>query len=185
VQSLVSEGGHVVVVAPDADRSIQTRANQQQIVWMRQPYDKSIIADAFLVIAATSDSATNRQVTIDAANCGILVCNTDDPATGSFVAPAVIKRGDLTIAVSTGGASPTLASVIRQQLEQTYGSEWSAWCRLFSRLRPAFQSLGTESDRSGAATKVLHAPEIETCVREDNIERAEAIARQCVFSHWD
>jgi siroheme synthase-like protein len=66
---------------------------------------------------------------------GVLVNVADDPAAGSFVTPAAIRRGDLLVAVTTGGQSPTVAALVRRTLERTLGDEYAMLLELLGNLR--------------------------------------------------
>jgi hypothetical protein len=85
-----------------------------------EEYDSQYSMDAFLVFAATNSSEVNERVYIDAAARGQLINRTDCPEQSNFIVPAVVRRGMLSIAVSTSGASPSLAVEISQKLEQEY-----------------------------------------------------------------
>jgi siroheme synthase-like protein len=103
-----------------------------------------------LVIAATDDPAVNEAVCREAQAVGCPVNVVDDPAHCSFFVPAVVRRGALTIAISTGGKSPTLARRIRQQLEPLFDSAYGPLLDLLSRLRPTVQAAVSEPRRRAA-----------------------------------
>jgi precorrin-2 dehydrogenase/sirohydrochlorin ferrochelatase len=88
-----------------------------------------------LVIGATDDEETNARISDDACNQGIPVNIVDDPKRCSFILPAMVKRGDLTIAIGTGGKSPALARHLRQELENKYGKEYEILLNILGNLR--------------------------------------------------
>ncbi len=100
----------------------------------RRPYRSGDLEGAFLAFAATDAREVNAAVAEEAAERGIPVNVADRPAEGDFALPSTLRRGRLQVAVSTGGASPTLARGIRDQLEELFGPEWSG---LVERLHPA------------------------------------------------
>jgi siroheme synthase-like protein len=87
------------------------------------------------VIAATSSSRINEAVFQASKIRGILCNAADDPDHCDFFYPAIVRRGQLQIAISTGGSSPALASRLRRELEQQFGSEWGAWVDHLGELR--------------------------------------------------
>ncbi len=97
-------------------------------------FDPDDLAEAFLVIAATNDRKVNEAVA-QAAAPGQLVNVVDDPERCDFHVPAVIRRGPLTIAVSTGGSSPAVARRIRRELEEKYGEEYRPYLEFLQRAR--------------------------------------------------
>jgi precorrin-2 dehydrogenase/sirohydrochlorin ferrochelatase len=128
-------GAIITVIAPLLDRSLQEIQGTGAIVHLERGYKQGDLSGAFLACAATDDPAVNRAVAEEAKALGILADIADAPRTGSFTMPAVVRRGDLLIAVSTGGASPALARRIREQLEREFGPEYGTATALLGRLR--------------------------------------------------
>ena len=109
---LVAAGAHVTVIAPEITPLLVELAHTV----LPRPYALGEAANYRLVITATSDPAVNAQVSIDAIAAGVWVNSADDPANCTFILPAVARQGDVTVAVSSGGASPALASHLRSQI---------------------------------------------------------------------
>jgi siroheme synthase-like protein len=86
-------------------------------------------------IAATDDPTVQARVGAESKERGLLVNVVDDPANCTFIVPAVARRGELSIAVSTGGRSPALAARIREKLEGLFGPEYEEWVDLLGKLR--------------------------------------------------
>lgn len=106
-----------------------------RLVWLCEPYQADHLAGATLVFAAAPPEV-NRRVAADARRRGILVNRADDPALGDFVVPAMHREGDLILAVSTGGAAPTLAKRIRDRLADQIDPALGEWVALLRELRP-------------------------------------------------
>jgi precorrin-2 dehydrogenase/sirohydrochlorin ferrochelatase len=104
-----------------------------------QPED---IQDRFLVIASTGHPDTNTLISRLCRENNILCNIVDQPRYCSFIVPALLRRGALQIAVSTGGSSPALASKIKNELSERYGPEYETWLNLLNRLRPLVLALG-------------------------------------------
>ena len=127
IDGLLRAGAQVRVVAPDATGAIAALAGEGRIAWEPRSFQPSDLDGAFLVVAATSSRAVNEAVYREAEARRVL-CNTvDQPELCHFYYPAVVRRGDLQIAVSTGGKSPSLAHRLRVELEEQFGPEYEAW----------------------------------------------------------
>jgi hypothetical protein len=112
VQGLLAAKANVTVIAPHLCEAIVARADERRIPAHRRPYRTGDIAGAVVAIAATDDEGINARVAGDAAAMHVLVNVVDRPALGTFAVPATLRRGDLTLAVATGGRCPALAGVL-------------------------------------------------------------------------
>lgn len=133
--SLHTCGGDITVIAPRLDPVLQEMRAAGKIAHLERKYEPGDLAGAFLAFAAADDPAVNRAVAEEAKALGILAGIADDPGMGTFTMPAVVRRGDFLVAVSTGGASPALARRVREQLEQEFGPEYGEATTLLRRLR--------------------------------------------------
>lgn len=120
VLSLLHAGAAVTIVSPAITARLRKEKEKKSLTHIARSYRKGDLRGAVLVIAATDDPSINTQIAKDAPS---LVNVVDVPKECSFIAPSVIKRGPLTIAISTGGVSPAFAKTIRQELEKVYGVE--------------------------------------------------------------
>ena len=110
-------GACVTVIAPGVVPELQALADAGEIRCLARPYEPGDLTGAFLVYAATDRPAVNRAVADEARSAGVLVEVCTEPESGDFTTPALIARGDFTIAIATGGAAPALAARIRRDLE--------------------------------------------------------------------
>jgi precorrin-2 dehydrogenase/sirohydrochlorin ferrochelatase len=97
-------------------------------------------------MAATDDRTLNARVSRDAGDRGLWVNVADQPDLCTFILPASIRRGDLCVAVSTGGASPALAARLRRELEADFGPHWAPLLKLFRSIRRRLLELGRAPD---------------------------------------
>jgi precorrin-2 dehydrogenase/sirohydrochlorin ferrochelatase len=89
----------------------------------------------FLVMGATNDEALNRQIHADAAAHGVLCNIADRPDLCQFILPAVVRRGDLVLTVSTSGQSPAMAKRLRRQLQVQFGEAYAGALKLLGAVR--------------------------------------------------
>jgi uroporphyrin-III C-methyltransferase/precorrin-2 dehydrogenase/sirohydrochlorin ferrochelatase len=118
LEALRSAASSLRIVAREAVPALQETAQKYGAELIIAPYQKRHLADARLVIAATDDAALNRQVHADAKAAGITVNVVDTPELCDVIFPAVVQRGDIQIAISTSGISPTLARSLKRRIEQ-------------------------------------------------------------------
>jgi precorrin-2 dehydrogenase / sirohydrochlorin ferrochelatase len=127
ISGLLETGARLRVVAPEASAAVHEWAREGKIVLELRPFSTDDLAGAFLAVVATSSRSLNEHVYREAQRRGILCNVVDVPDLCDFFYPAVVRRGDLQIAVSTAGQSPSLAGKIRQQLEAQFGPGYADW----------------------------------------------------------
>lgn len=127
ISSLLLSGGDVHVVARTATPRVRAWAREKKIKLNLRTFRPGDLAGVFLVVAATSSPALHKTIYGLARRRGILCNVVDDPGHCDFYYGAVVRRGDLQIAISTGGHSPALAQRLRKQLSREFGPEYVAW----------------------------------------------------------
>jgi precorrin-2 dehydrogenase/sirohydrochlorin ferrochelatase len=140
----------VEVVSPTTTAKIAELASCKAIRLMRRPVRPTDLTRAFLVFVATDDAGVNRKVAEEVRGAGGLVNVADAPAVCNFLVPAVVRRGDLTVAISTGGGSPALAKRLRQRLEATIGPEYDAFLAALRELRSQVQRVISDPEERHA-----------------------------------
>jgi precorrin-2 dehydrogenase / sirohydrochlorin ferrochelatase len=141
IESLLATAAAVHVVAPVATQRVREWADQGRIEWSAREYDADDLAGIFLVIAATGSPALHDEIYAEAQRRKVLCNAVDEPKRCDFYFPAVVRRGELQIAISTGGLSPALAQRLRKELEQQYGPEWERWLEQLGRTREELLSI--------------------------------------------
>src|SRR5213079_249170 len=135
VVGLLAAGARVTVISPSVSRRLEDRAAAGTVTIERRPYRPGDLAGAFLAIAATDDPAANRAVWAEAEARGVLLNAVDDLPHCSFIAPAIHRQGDVTVAVSTAGKSPALAVRLRERIGRLIGPEYATLLELLGELR--------------------------------------------------
>ncbi len=136
VRKLLDHGAAVRLVAPELTPDLEEMAAAGRIAEVhRRTYRPEDLEGCLLVVAATSLDPINRMVWQDAEALNMLCNVVDAPPLCNFVVPSVVRRGELALAVSTGGASPVVAAHIRRELEAAYGPEWVSLVALLRELR--------------------------------------------------
>jgi precorrin-2 dehydrogenase/sirohydrochlorin ferrochelatase len=146
IESLIQAGATVRVVAPRADATVAARAAAGEIAWAVRKFSPSDLDDTFLVIAATSSREVNELIFREARRRNILCNVVDDPEHCDFYYPAVVRRGDFQLAISTNGHSPALAQRIRRELEAQFGPEYGEWLKQLGRIRQELFASGTDPE---------------------------------------
>lgn len=147
IKTLLDSGAAVTAVAPALHPGIVGFAKNKKIAVFKRKFTASDLNGAFMAVCATDDEALNALVAGEAAKRGILVNVVDRPALCGFIVPSILRCGELTIAVSTGGASPALAKKIRRNLGKTYGKTLAAKLAALKKLRLKMIATRSENDK--------------------------------------
>ena len=146
VQGLLEAGADVVVVSPTLTETLHAWAGDGLLTYFPRPFRDEDVKGCALVIAATDCAAVNAYVAKTARHLGIWVNVVDTPAVCDFIAPALVRRGALQIAISTGGKSPMLAKRLRQGLEALIGPEYGELADILGAMRTAVRYRGEPSE---------------------------------------
>lgn len=135
VDGLLAAEAKVTIVSPDLTSHLHTLVEQNQITHIARVYQPGDLTGAFLVICATDQTEINHQVWQEASANRQLVNVVDDTPRCNFIAPAILRKGDLTIAISTGGKAPALAVRLKERLQKQIGAEHERFLELSGQLR--------------------------------------------------
>ncbi len=130
--TLLKAGASVHIISPRVTKALKCLINKGQLTHIKRNYRKGDLKNAFIVIAGTSSPETNTKISQDASH---LINVIDTPSEGNFIAPSLVKRGPLTIAISTEGCSPAASITIRKELEKLYGKEFTRYLKLLETVR--------------------------------------------------
>jgi precorrin-2 dehydrogenase/sirohydrochlorin ferrochelatase len=177
VEGLLAGGAdNVLVVEPTLDDRFDgvTGVETRRRVW--RPAD---LGGVFLAVASSEDAATRAEIAREARARGVLVNVIDDIPQCDWAAPAVIRRGDLVLAIGTGGVSPTVARLVRERLQAEFGAEWVEVLRIVGEVRsqtlPALPDL---PERARRWREALDLDEAARLVHEGRGEELGALLRE-------
>ncbi|UCD56722.1 MAG: bifunctional precorrin-2 dehydrogenase/sirohydrochlorin ferrochelatase [Candidatus Hydrogenedentota bacterium] len=173
VESLIASGARVKVVSPQVLPEIEAL---EEVEIARHEFRPRDLDGQFLVISATNSRSVNGAVAKAAKRRSMLVNVVDDPELCNFYVNSQVRRGDLTISVSTGGASPALAKRIRKELEHQYGKEYTGLLLLMREYRPMIIREVPDAERRRKVFERLANARIEKIYRE----QGEAAARKSI-----
>jgi precorrin-2 dehydrogenase / sirohydrochlorin ferrochelatase len=170
VRSLLATGANIVVISPLLHANLQEMLSRSLIRSIPANYAAEHLDGAQLVFAATNDSEVNRRVAQDAHTRGLWVNVADNPALSDFYVPATIRRGDLTLAISTGGTSPAFARYVREQLEQTLSEALGQALEMIAQARSLI--LAQPKEQQAALWEDLLALHLESIIATESYPRA-------------
>ncbi len=171
IRGLLDTGARIQVVALRASTAVHTWAETGRIMLEERAFSPTDLEGIFLVVVATASSAVNESVFVEAKERGVLCNVVDVPGQCDFFYPAVVQRGDLQIAVSTAGQSPSLAQKLRQQLERQFGPGYEEWVARLGETRREVLNSRLSPDRKrwllqSLATREAFESELELATKE-------------------
>ena len=153
IESLRAAGAALTVVAPAAVPQIRDLAAQHALAWHQRLFAASDLNGAFLVIAATNDSAINHSIYEEALRRNVLCNAVDDPPNCDFYFGSVVSRGDLQVAISTAGESPAFAQRLRREIDAQLPADLGPWLAELGNLR---REIREALPAGQARTQLLH-----------------------------
>jgi precorrin-2 dehydrogenase/sirohydrochlorin ferrochelatase len=180
IANLVAAGAKVKVVSLTATPQVKRWADEGTIELELRPYESADLDGGFLVIAATEDNDTNVRVFEDAERRQMLCNVVDVTHLCNFILPSIVRRGDLAIAVSTGGASPALARRIRLSIGECYGDEYAVALELLGSLREELKAAYPYPDERKVIFERMVYSELMDLVRAGDDEAVEAWVQRCI-----
>jgi len=179
---LEASAGQVVVISPRLTHKLESLLQAKRIEHRPRGYQRGDLEGAFVVIAATDDPDVNEAVWQEAHERSLLINVVDDPLRCNFFVPSVVRQGDLTISICTGGQDPALSARLRRELEPRFGREYAAFLDIAGALR---ERVGKEL--AGRARSrfwyALTDSGILTLLKEGKRREAERLANDILASH--
>jgi siroheme synthase-like protein len=154
IGGLIDTGARIHVVAIEASCQVRNWADAGKIELELRPFSESDLHGKFLAVVATASSHLNVLIYREAQRRGVLCNVVDVPEYCDFFYPAVVQRGDLQIAISTNGQSPSLAQKLRQQLERQFGPGYAEWVKQLGETRGLILASDLDQERK---LELLHS----------------------------
>jgi precorrin-2 dehydrogenase / sirohydrochlorin ferrochelatase len=179
-ETMMRYGARVTIVSPELTDEIESWGRDGKLTLRRKRYESSDLDGASIVIASTDDTRVNEQVAADARARKVPVNVVDVTPLCEFIVPAIIEKGSVTIAVSTGGKSPALARTLKEDLNRQIGPEYAEVNDLLGTLRDgAKKVLPTDADRKRFFDSLIAAGILDM-IREGRRDEAYGtVARMC------
>ena len=178
VAGLLEAGADVVVVSPSLTVELAALARERRIHHINREYATGDFSGAALIYAATDDPELHQRLHADARDLGIPINVADVPALCTFIAPAVMTRGSLKIAVSTQGASPATAKSIIKRLERMFGPEYALALEVLRVARHHLQAHEPDIRKRAMKLTALAASRIPQYLRKGDLDAVEKILRR-------
>ncbi len=185
VESLLEEEASVTVISPALCPQLAELAEANRLSWIAAPYRDGQLAGSFLVIAATDRRDVNRAVARWCEAHQVLVNVADSREESSFAVSAAVRRGDLLLAVSTGGVSPAIARSIRERLEEEFGPEYGVMLEIVAAAREEAMCGIKDASKRREFLQRLAEMDLPGELRGTSREEVENKVRACLSSYWD
>lgn len=173
VAGLLDAGANVTVVSPYLHPNLVALLGQGRITHVSSQYRRGDLEGYALAFVATDDPSVNASVASEGRERGVWVNAVDDPKHCDFIAPSVIQRGDLVVAISSGGGSPAATRKIREELEGFLGEEYALLLDIASEVRAELREKGVSTDAE-AWNRAL-AGEFRRLLRNGKRDEAKAL----------
>ncbi len=170
VVGLVEVGANVTVISPGITDGLRDLLTQGAIRHVAREYQTGDLAGYDLVFVATDNSEINAAVSGEARSLRIWVNSADDPDHCDFILPGVIRRGDLAVAVSTGGVSPALTRAIQEELDEYFTADYASFVRIVGEVRRELREKSV-SPGAGAWNRALKG-DFRRLIKEGRREQA-------------
>ena len=164
VRKLLECGASVKVVSPEVTDGVSRLADDGGITWVRREYQPGDLEGAFIAIAATDHNPTNVRIAEEARKRNVLLNVVDVTHLCTFIAPSIATRGEVTVAVSTGGASPALARKFREELTRSKILEYADLAPVLSYARSELMSKGVK----------VEPDHWQTCITDDLLDMVQS-----------
>lgn len=180
VETLLQYGAVVNIVSKEFSPRLKELAANGNIRQIGEAFDDKYLDNTFLAFAATDDPQLNHAISESARKRGLMINAVDQPVDCDFIVPSILRKGDLSIAISTSGKSPALAKSIRRQLDSQFGKEYESFLILMGRLRKEILSLGLPQEENSRIFHEIVDSDILKALAEDDFGKVGRILRSIV-----
>ena len=160
IASLLECGANIRMICPDVTEDVQDMADTGVIHLEKRVYEEGDLEGAFVVIAATDDNTVNRRIADEAESLGVLLNVADVTHLCNFIAPSVVRKGEVTVAISTAGLSPALARKLRETLEVSHALDYADMASTLAEVRGELRGEGN----------VINADHWQACLTQELLD---------------
>lgn len=178
IEGLLEAEASVTVVSPDLTANLKSLVKEKKVRHFMRDYRKGDLSGYRLAFVATDDGQVNRAVYEEAQELDVFINSADDPMHCDFILPSVLRRGELQVAVASGGSSPALSRTIREELEKYFTQDYAVLSEIVAEVRRELKE-DNISVNSEAWRRAL-AGDMRRMVREGDIEGAKRYLRERV-----
>jgi precorrin-2 dehydrogenase/sirohydrochlorin ferrochelatase len=179
VEKLLEAGAEVTMISPAVSGRLQTWVDAEKICHKARAYELGDLAPFQLAFVATDDAAVNAAVKREGEERGVWVNVADDPAQCDFILPAVLQRGELVVAVASGGSSPALSRAIREELEHYFTEDYATLSEIVAEVRREIREQGLSAGPE-IWREALNSSGLRKLVQQGDIEGAKRYLRERV-----
>ncbi len=177
-QQLLEAGAKIYLVSPEITVTIHQWVENRTITFRQGEFTPDDLCGAVLVICATNNRAVNESVAQASAARGILCNVVDQTDLCNFITPSLLMRGDLQIAISSGGKSPTVAQRVKREISETIGAEYEIFLNVTATLRVEAKRLIPDFNTRRDFMKSYVESDALELIRAGKITEAENLAQQ-------
>ena len=170
-QGLLEHRARVTMISPELGEEAAAMHADGHLTWIARPYREGDLHNAFLVIAATDDPEVQKRIHAEAEQNNILLNIADVPKWCNFILPATVRRGDLSVAISTSGKSPALAKRMREKMETQFGPEYELLLETLGALRPLVLDLNLPHTENKLIFEKLLHDDMATWIRDNQWDK--------------
>ena len=182
VEGLLAAKANVTVISPDLTANLRELVEEKKITYIARAYQPGDLTGAFMVICATDQTQINHQVWQEASANRQLVNVVDDTPRCNFIAPSILRKGDLSIAISTSGKAPALAVRLKEHLQRELGPEYERFLELAGELRePLARQVPDFETRKAIWYELVDSEILDVLARGDETAAREIISRVVGF----
>lgn len=185
INTLLKQEAMVTVISPDLHPNLKEKLALEQFIWLNTSYQNDMLENAFLVIAATNNRAVNHQIAEYCNQNNILVNVIDEPQESSFIVNSYFTKGDLLVAVSTGGTSPALSRKIRIDLEKSIPDEYAEVLEIVAWARAEALDKIKDSQKRREFLQSLAEIDYITLLENESIATLKDRVKECLLSYLE
>ncbi len=185
VNSLLASGADVTVVSKEVSDELKQLIKKGEVRYLEGVFSPEHLSGIFLCVIAIDDRNVTGEIADICRESGVMVNVADDPEICDFYFPSVINRGDLTIAISSGGTSPTMVRKLREDMEDEYGPEYESVFKVMGFLRETIMDLGVSGERLKKLMGKVSSIPMAEIIRQGDIEKLKVAIETAIEEERD